>query len=524
MATISHYEVYADTGGGWLLLERFPMEQRSQAYQLAKEKESANCKVKIIKETYEFSDNSFVESVEYTSNLNRKGSKKTLSKIDYQKNSNEVVQDIADSRRNIYRAIIKFVVLIVISLIFANIFVSLIFPILDNITEEKDNSSLMFFIFFVVFLALAIPLVLKNIPWYIFMSQDKEEKEDIVEERFYDKAKTLVKAFNINADPKTMIAGSYPEATLEYKQYLIYYLSEILSNLNVRTALQKKFSRLGVKFLVFGGCLELARYGGLKLTEANSILLEAFKIIDGNNVNLEEFYETKQSYNDNTKAIYLTGVGAYLMHQVITDQKLYTKVLNAAFDRWESQVTDQKETEDTLKEKNTEKEPLIHISAPEDNTNIYIKSDLKFLDSAIPNQEEIASNTSNSIRTITAKLAQKFNGKNITEGFGVTCVGFYNPIEAIRFAKEYLHDISCCIDEDLNEKMILRTCCFVCPLSKNFDDVFINDVFEHIYNGEIVMMKETADNIDDEENSKEFLGDKLLKNTNSSIELYKLKY
>ena len=72
--------------------------------------------------------------------------------------------------------------------------------------------------------------------------------------------------------------------------------------------------------------------------------------------------------------------------------------------------------------------------------------------------------------------------------------------------------------------MILRTCCFVCPLSKNFDDIFISDVFEHIYNGEIVMIKDTADNIDDEENSKEFLGDKLLKNTNSSIELYKLKY
>ena len=79
MATISHYEVYADTGGGWQLLDRFPMEQRSQAYQLAKEKETNNCKVKIIKETYEFSDNSFVESVEYTSNLSRKGTKKTLS-------------------------------------------------------------------------------------------------------------------------------------------------------------------------------------------------------------------------------------------------------------------------------------------------------------------------------------------------------------------------------------------------------------------------------------------------------------
>ena len=287
MTKISHYEVYADSGGGWQLLERFTMDQRSQAYRLAKENESASFKVKIIRETFELEDNTYSETVEYVSNLSKKkGTHKSLNRIDYQKSSSEVVQDIADSRRNIYKAIIKFIVLIVISLIFANIFVSLLFPILETFTDEKDNQTLMFFVFFIIFLAMAIPLVLKNIPWYIFLPQDKENDENITEEFFFDKAKSLVKAFNINGDPKTMVAGSYPEAPLEYKQYLVYYLSEILSNLNVRTALQKQNTRLGVKLLVFGGCLELARYGGLKLTEANSILFEAFRIIDGQDTNL----------------------------------------------------------------------------------------------------------------------------------------------------------------------------------------------------------------------------------------------
>ena len=124
---------------------------------------------------------------------------------------------------------------------------------------------------------MAVPLVLKNIPWYIFINQEEENKENVNEAHFFERAQSLVKAFNINSDLTNLKTSAYPEAPLEYKQYLIYFLSEILSNLNVRSALQNPFSRLGVKFLVFGGCLELARYGGLKMSEANSILYDEDK-------------------------------------------------------------------------------------------------------------------------------------------------------------------------------------------------------------------------------------------------------
>ena len=154
MTKIAHYEVYSDTGDGWQLIERFTTEQRSVAYQLAKEREANKERVKIIRETFELEDNTYSETVEYVSNLNKKkGSRKSLSRINYQKDSSEVVQDIADSRRNVYRAIIKFIVLIIISLVFANLFVSLLFPMLETFTEDKDNSSLMFAVFFIIFLA-----------------------------------------------------------------------------------------------------------------------------------------------------------------------------------------------------------------------------------------------------------------------------------------------------------------------------------------------------------------------------------
>ncbi len=516
MTKIAHYEVYTDNGSGWQLVERFSMEQRSMAYQLAKERETNKERVKIIRETFELDDNSYSESVEYASNLNKKkGTRKTLSNIDYQKDSSEVVQDIADSRRNIYKAIIKFILLIVISLIFANLFVSLLFPMLETFTEDKDDSSLMFAVFFVVFLGLAVPLVMKNIPWYIFLPQEKNENEEVPEEKFYDHAKTLVKAYNINGDPSTMVAGSYPEAPLEYKQYLVYYLSEILSNLNVRTALQKQFSRMGVKLMVFGGCLELARYGGLTITQANSILYEAFRIIDGQNADLETFYEAKQSYKDNKVAIYLTGVGAFLMHQIITDKKLYTNVLNSAFERWEA-----------LREQDKDEQTSNMVSSSQEiKTRVSIKSDLKFLDISLPNQENIAASTSESIRAITSNLAAKFAGELGGEGNGLSFCDFASPDAAVKFAIEYLKEISACLDVGQEEKLILRTCCAITPaLDEKVNETYVLDMFEHIYNNEIVMVKSISEALSDEGCDKEFLGDKTLKSSGETVELYKLKY
>lgn len=528
MTKIAHYEVYVDSGAGWQLMERFVPDQRSEAYHLAKEQEEASHKVKIIKETFDVADNTYMETVEYVSNLStKKGTKKSLSKIDYQKDSTEVVQDIADSRRNIYKAVIKFVALILVSLIFANIFVSLVFPLLEIVAGE-DNNSLMFFVFFVVFLAMAIPLVLKNIPWYIFIAQADKEKEEIPEEKFYEKAQNLVKAYNINSDLSNLKTNVYPEAPLEYKQYLIYFLSEILSNLNVRSALQNQFSRMGVKLLVFGGCLELGRYGGLKMSEANSILFEAFKITDGEKADLEDFYEAKQTFSDNKVAIYLTGIGAYLMHQVITDQKLYGKILNQAFDKWESQKNLEVASRKTTPVKEEQKKEVVVPKEKPLKARVNIKSDLKFLDAAIPNQDEIANSTSASIRAIIANLAEKFEGKNVVEAGGVTAIDFDKVRNGAKFAIEYLKDIGGYIEENNDDRIILRNCCAIVKVEENtepnLNQKYILDIFEHIYNNEIVVEKEIETVLAAENYEFDFLGDKLLKESEKTVELYKLKY
>ena len=316
-----------------------------------------------------------------------------------------------------------------------------------------------------------------------------------------------------------MKTSAYPEAPIEYKQYLIYFLSEILSNLNVRSALQNQFSRLGIKFLLFGACLEIGRYGGLKISEANSILYDAFKITDGDQADLEKFYETKKTYSDNKISIYLTGVGAFLMHQIITDQKLYVRVLNQAFERWEAQrnpeITEQKE------------EPEIEKENDNVQSRVSIKSDLKFLDAAMPNQDEVAITTSKAIREVISKLVEKHNGTNVIEKEGITEIDFDKVRTAAKFAVEFLKDMGTYIEENNDERMILRNCCALTKAEPEQDvnlSLYISDVFEHVYNNEIIVVKELALLLESEGYELDFLGEKHLKETNQNAELYKLKY
>ena len=289
---------------------------------------------------------------------------------------------------------------------------------------------------------------------------------------------------------------------------------------------------MGVKLLVFGGCLELGRYGGLTLTEANSILFDAIKVIDGEKADLEEFYEAKQTYSDNKIAIYLTGIGAYLMHQIITDQKLYTKALNQAFDKWEAQRNP--EVHNRQVEVNRPKETAEEeISEPTINIEkafvcrANIKSDLKFMDASIPNQDDIANNISGTIRSIIANLVEKYHGHGVVEAGGVTSIDFDKIRDAVKFTMEYLKDIASFIEENNDDRMILRNCCALTKANDNIEsgfDQYVLSIFEHIYNNEIVTIKDIAMILEGDGYEFDYLGEKLLKEINTNAELYKLKY
>ncbi len=523
MIRITHYEVYTDKGEGWQLEDRFAAEQRQDAFNLAKEKEGENRKVKIIKEIFDVQDNSYQESVEYVSNLNRKkgNAGRNWTEVNGEENEKGALPEVETllSHHSVMGVLLKLVLLISVSLIFANLFVSLLFPLLEIFVPEESSQPVLFGVFFIVFLAMSIPLLLKSIPWYVFInSRNKEVKE----EKFYDKAEYLIRAYNLN-DKDPIIATAYPEAPLEYKQYVISYLSDLISHIQSQSALQNSFSRLGVKLLVYGGCLELARYSGLTMSEANSLLYDAFKITDGDKADLEAFYEAKRTYRDNKIAIFLTGVGAHLMSQVIGGMPISENLLNIAFNKWEAQDSDPKiDRERVLSEpqeaEKAKEEDIIKM------TLVSVKSDLKFMDEGMPNKEQTAQDISTQIRNILFNLINKYQGEAAIEEKGITTVRFRKLNNAIKFAIESIKDINTYHDELNNESLLMRNCCAITGQRQEEASLnnFLSDMFEHIYSNEIVMTKDIAEELKESEYHLDYLGEKNFKTLGLIEELYKV--
>ena len=528
MIKIAHYEVYIDKGNGWRLQDRFAAEHRHDAFSLAKELEAEKHKVKIIKEVFNVQDNSYQETVEYVSNLGGIG-KDRRKQYSWSSETGEeefVAPEIKTmrSRTSISGTIIKLMILIIVSLVFANLFVSLLFPLLEIFISEENSRPVLFGVFFVVFLAMSVPLLLKNLPWYIFVN-NKKIQHPFKEEKFFTKAESLIQAYNINSGKEPLTASAYPEAPLEYKQYLISFLSELLSHLDTQTAMQNRYSRFGIKLLAFGGCLELARYSGLTMSEANSMLYDGIKIIDGDKADLEAFYEAKKTYQDNKIAILLTGVGANLMSQVINGLPISDSLLNSTFGKWIAQDNNPK-----IEPKTTIREPEIQSPVIEEGdilktVQVSLKSDLKFMDTSIPNQEQIANDVSTQVRNIVYSLQSKYQGSDIIEAKGITSVKFIKANNAVKFAEEFLKDISIYHDEQSDENLLMRNCVAIREYKENRDpnlDTHLLDMFDHIYNNEIVVDKATKESLDEKDYNFEFIGEKPFKSSGNEEELYKL--
>ena len=180
------------------------------------------------------------------------------------------------------------------------------------------------------------------------------------------------------------------------------------------------FTRLGIKLVVYGGCLELSRYCGLIISEANSLLYESFKILDGDNPDLQAFYEAKRSYKDNKVAIFLTGVGAYLMAQVIKDEKMDAYILKATVKKW-LELNKQPEP---LPDTPEEEKPVLQEKDVMFKCIASIRTSINFYDDE---KEVSAENTSvvhGEIRNIIANLVAKLEGENVIESGEITSIQF----------------------------------------------------------------------------------------------------
>lgn len=191
MVKISHYEVYTDRGDGWKLEDRFSSDQRYDAMRIAKERETEKIAVKILKEDFDVQDNSYVETVEYVSLAGKKdksGSDYSLkgglapTRGEYNIETQEPAG--ASNGQNVITAVFKLVAIIVFCLISANILVTLLIPVIEITVPEELTHIVMFVTFFALFLLLAVPLVLRKVPWYVFSSRKVRRKKSSMRRSF----------------------------------------------------------------------------------------------------------------------------------------------------------------------------------------------------------------------------------------------------------------------------------------------------------------------------------------------------
>lgn len=529
MVKITHYEVYTDRGNGWKLEDRFSSDQRYEAIKVAKEKELEKVAVKILKEDFDVQDNSYIETVEYVSGLSNKkdkhsspdyvGNSITSGKGDYTIETQ--VAAPASGSQNVVTAIFKLIAIIVFCLVSANILVTLLIPVIEIMVPEELTQTMLFITFFALFILLAVPLVLKKVPWYVFNSRKVRHKKIITEKKFFDKADAIIQNYNLNDNFEPSLAPAFPEAPAEFKRYIVNYLSQVISHIDSDISLTDNFSRLGVKLVIYGGVLELCRYNGLTITHANSLLHEAFGILDGEIADVEAFYEAKKTYRDNKVAIFLTGVGAYLMAQLMDDRPLDTHILKATFTKWEA-MNNYNATDNKILENSKVKENDIMFRCV-----VSVQNSVRFYENEQPDERNEFTKVKAEMRNIISNLVSKYSGKNVIEDNFITSVEFAKLNNAVKFATEFFKDVSIYEDEINNANLIIENKCSILALTpKNEPNLspYIQDVFEHVYDSEIIIDEEIKDNLNDDRYNFDFLGEKTLKNSGKTVALYKLMY
>jgi len=216
------------------------------------------------------------------------------------------------------------------------------------------------------------------------------------------------------------------------------------------------------------------------------------------------------------------------MSQVINGLPISDKLLNMSFNRWVQQDKDPKvEPADFSKPQEDEKPQQEEVKHSETliETMVSIKSDIKFMDNNTLNQEKTATNISSQIRNIIYNLQNKYSGGSIIEANGITSVRFKKPSSALKFAEEALKDIETYQEEVSGDSLLMRDCIAVIAYKPDEEpnlSLYLSDMFEHIYNNEIVVSKEIKDSLPSDGYEWDFLGEKPFKNMGINESLYKL--
>ena len=283
--------------------------------------------------------------------------------------------------------------------------------------------------------------------------------------------------------------------------------------------------QIGIKLIIYGGCFELSRHSGLRLSQANSLLYEAFKILDGDKTDLEAFYEAKKSYNDNKIAIYLTGIGAYLMAQIMHGRPSSAALLKKSFDRWEQQ--NQEITTRTEAYKTAEVKAESDIFA---DCQLNLQIDIEFLEADRPDKADVEEHIRGDIRNIIYNLVPKYNGFSVIEEKNITSIRFAKLNTAVRMGIEFYRDIDTFQEEDDDDSYTIHAKCAITEAhpdgAPNLSD-FTAAVLRQTFESEIITtepLKQLYEELDKNKYEFDYLGEKQFDGVEKPVLLYKILY
>ncbi|MDD4556708.1 MAG: hypothetical protein PHE89_05220 [Alphaproteobacteria bacterium] len=528
MIKATHYDVYVNYGDGWSLEQRFSEYNRQQAYQLVKEKEAVKVPVKVVCEVFDEIENNYAETVEYVSGLSVKQKPVVASKTesyDYKSHASKEIEkyeEISDAdggmRESIFKAILKIFLIIAIGIFLTNLCVSLFYPLIEALVPIAKVKASMFLIFFILFMLITIPLLLKKVPWDVFQFSEKRVKarEKNTEKLIANRAMEILSVYDLNTE-QFPVAPVARNVSFEDKQEIVSFLSYLISSVDARV-LNDAFLKLGMKFVLYGACIELSKHRGLSFAQANALLYEVFGVLDGDEmVNLESFYEAKTAYKDIEVAVFMAAVGSYLMHGMLNGKVMKENFLNICFTKWESLRNPEiiTESEDVQPEV-IEVSPFI----------VSIKSMIKFEDNQEAQNEvekEALTERRNSVRSALFYYAHEFGGDDINEKDGLASVSFTKVGSALAFILNLQQKI---LEIQSDEKyMVFYNTYNIVEKDEAVDLVtYIQDIFVYNFNNEVILTQKVYDQADKDLYSFEDVGPKHLDALNIDVPLYKLNY
>ena len=231
-------------------------------------------------------------------------------------------------------------------------------------------------------------------------------------------------------------------------------------------------------------------------------------------------------------AVFLTGVGAYLMSQELNRQPWNSNILNVGFQKWKSLNYKMKQGMATNSaailqqvDKVVSESPfsMAPVEASADNTYLVcISCPIKFMESHSESEEKMIKAD---FRNIIANAVSKFNSGPVVEISSITTVGFSSVADAEKFATTVMNDALLYKDNMQSVNAIIEPkMCIVKSLAQDEKNIngFIRDILMHTYAEEILLTSDVKANFALTANIEE-LGAKHLEKTGKEVELYKLK-